>query len=292
MFDRDPYFREKENHLIFKEIVKKLGTVDLYNYLVKFNIVPNSEIIKVLKNSIKHLPRERIKWETLVNTNRSKRYYSPELGDLLDKILVYDHDVRLTAKDAMKHPYFNPVREYYANETFRNEMNKDLEERVRFIVKNENKVKERKKANTVESSYKNTRNSDDISREESNEQQREIVKRTYINKRNNNNTNQVLRKEENNSDNLKKESRVENENIEMKSDSNSTSKQYTSSNDNITDHSTLINYNNAEENNNFDIEYDEYEIPINKEDEDSENALIDSLSEKTKDLLRKKSIRK
>lgn len=31
---------------------------------------------------------------------------SNELFDLLDKVLRYDHQQRLTAKEAMSHPYF------------------------------------------------------------------------------------------------------------------------------------------------------------------------------------------
>ena len=35
---------------------------------------------------------------------------SAEAIDLLDKLLVYDHKKRLTCKEAMQHPYFDPVR--------------------------------------------------------------------------------------------------------------------------------------------------------------------------------------
>lgn len=36
----------------------------------------------------------------------------PQEGlDLLDKLLVYDHDARLTAKQAMQHAFFDPVRD-------------------------------------------------------------------------------------------------------------------------------------------------------------------------------------
>jgi casein kinase II subunit alpha len=34
-----------------------------------------------------------------------------QVMDLLKKMLVYDHEMRLTAKQAMAHPYFDPVRE-------------------------------------------------------------------------------------------------------------------------------------------------------------------------------------
>jgi len=34
-----------------------------------------------------------------------------EAIDFLDKLLQYDHQARLTAREAMNHPYFYPVRE-------------------------------------------------------------------------------------------------------------------------------------------------------------------------------------
>jgi serine/threonine protein kinase len=36
---------------------------------------------------------------------------SPEAIDFLDRLLRYDHQERLTAAEAMAHPYFAPVRE-------------------------------------------------------------------------------------------------------------------------------------------------------------------------------------
>jgi len=37
---------------------------------------------------------------------------NPEALDLLDKMLVYDKNERITCNDAMAHPYFNPIREF------------------------------------------------------------------------------------------------------------------------------------------------------------------------------------
>ena len=36
---------------------------------------------------------------------------TPDALDLLDKMLTYDHSTRINAKDAMAHPYFDPVRD-------------------------------------------------------------------------------------------------------------------------------------------------------------------------------------
>lgn len=47
-------------------------------------------------------------WSRFV-TSDNQRYMSNEAIDLLDKLLVYDHQKRLTAKEAMAHPYFGEL---------------------------------------------------------------------------------------------------------------------------------------------------------------------------------------
>ncbi|KAL1738843.1 hypothetical protein HDZ31DRAFT_69063, partial [Schizophyllum fasciatum] len=43
-------------------------------------------------------------------TSENQRYISNEAIDLLDKLLRYDHQERLTAREAQGQPYFDPVR--------------------------------------------------------------------------------------------------------------------------------------------------------------------------------------
>ncbi|KAJ2084537.1 Casein kinase II subunit alpha, partial [Coemansia sp. S142-1] len=49
-------------------------------------------------------------WSKFV-TIENQRFVSTEAMDFLDRLLRYDHMERLTAKEAMSHPYFDPVRE-------------------------------------------------------------------------------------------------------------------------------------------------------------------------------------
>lgn len=44
-------------------------------------------------------------WNKFINM-ANQRYISEELFDLLDNLLRYDHQERLTAKEAMNHPFF------------------------------------------------------------------------------------------------------------------------------------------------------------------------------------------
>jgi casein kinase II subunit alpha len=48
-------------------------------------------------------------WNKFVTADNN-HFISPEALDLVDKLLRYDHQERLTAKEAMAHPYFDLIR--------------------------------------------------------------------------------------------------------------------------------------------------------------------------------------
>ena len=50
----------------------------------------------------------RKRWERFIHAE-NQHLVSPEALDLLDKLLRYDHAERLTAREAMDHPYFYPI---------------------------------------------------------------------------------------------------------------------------------------------------------------------------------------
>ena len=63
--------------------------------------------------SISHSPfwlcrHSRKRWERFVHSE-NQHLVSPEALDFLDKLLRYDHQSRLTAREAMEHPYFYTV---------------------------------------------------------------------------------------------------------------------------------------------------------------------------------------
>jgi casein kinase II subunit alpha len=49
-------------------------------------------------------------WSKFVNAD-NQHLVTPEAIDFLDKLLRYDHQERITAKEAQKHPFFDPVRD-------------------------------------------------------------------------------------------------------------------------------------------------------------------------------------
>ena len=80
-----------------------MGTDELYVYLLKYGITLDAEFRKVLGR------RKRRPWSKFVS-ERNEHLVSEEAIDLVDKLLKYDHQERLTAKEAMAHSYFDTVR--------------------------------------------------------------------------------------------------------------------------------------------------------------------------------------
>lgn len=67
---------------------------------------------KILSNNFSYPKRPWTKFITPDN----QALCSNEALDLLSKMLVYDHEERITPKDAMLHPYFAELREKIAKE--------------------------------------------------------------------------------------------------------------------------------------------------------------------------------
>ncbi|PIA15889.1 Pkinase-domain-containing protein [Coemansia reversa NRRL 1564] len=104
IFRKEPFFHGQDNYDQLVKIAKVLGTDDLVAYLKKYNIELDDRYHKILGT----YPRKS--WHRFV-TIENQRFVSPEAIDFLDRLLRYDHMERLTAKEAMSHPYFDPVRE-------------------------------------------------------------------------------------------------------------------------------------------------------------------------------------
>ncbi|KAI5474762.1 casein kinase II subunit alpha, partial [Pseudohyphozyma bogoriensis] len=103
IFRKDPLFHGHDNYDQLVKIAKVLGTDGLYAYLDKYDLDLDPEYDTILTS------HTRKPWSKFV-TSENQRYISNEAIDLLDKLLRYDHAERLTAKEAMQHPYFEGVR--------------------------------------------------------------------------------------------------------------------------------------------------------------------------------------
>ena len=99
IFRKEPFFHGHDNYDQLVRIAKVLGTDDLYAYLDKYNIELDPKFNAILS---KH---SRKRWERFVHSE-NQHLVTSEALDFLDKLLRYDHYARLTAVEAMKHPYF------------------------------------------------------------------------------------------------------------------------------------------------------------------------------------------
>ena len=124
IFRKEPFFHGHDNYDQLVKIAKVLGTDELFAYLDKYDIELEPRFDEILgryfpfpfpflffkkKKKKPFFPRyPRKPWGKFV-TQENERYISPEAIDFLDKLLRYDHQERLTPKEAMNHPYFHPV---------------------------------------------------------------------------------------------------------------------------------------------------------------------------------------
>uniref|UniRef100_A0A4W4DPB5 non-specific serine/threonine protein kinase n=1 Tax=Electrophorus electricus TaxID=8005 RepID=A0A4W4DPB5_ELEEL len=99
IFQKEPFFHGQDNYDQLVRIAKVLGTEELFSYLNKYHI----ELDTRFKDLLGQQTRKR--WEHFVQPE-NQHLVSPEALDLLDKLLRYDHQQRLTAQEAMEHPYF------------------------------------------------------------------------------------------------------------------------------------------------------------------------------------------
>eukprot|EP00051_Salpingoeca_urceolata_P008325 m.105110 g.105110 ORF g.105110 m.105110 type:complete len:343 (-) comp15691_c0_seq1:80-1108(-) len=104
IFRKEPFFHGHDNHDQLVKIAKVLGTDALYAYVEKYNITLDPHYDSVLG---RYPAKPWIKFVTPEN----KHLVSPEALEFVDKLLRYDHQTRLTAREAMDHSYFYPVRE-------------------------------------------------------------------------------------------------------------------------------------------------------------------------------------
>lgn len=100
-----PFFRGKDNVDQLYKIAEALGTVDLKKYLNKYHIRANKHFVPLLNKTTQRVP-----WSKWIPSKRKHYVQDGAVVDLLDNVLRYDHQERLTAKECMKHAYFKEVR--------------------------------------------------------------------------------------------------------------------------------------------------------------------------------------
>lgn len=99
IFRKEPFFHGHDNYDQLVRIAKVLGTEELFEYLDKYHIELDPRFNDILGR------HSRKRWERFMHSE-NQHLVSAESLDFLDKLLRYDHFERLTAREAMEHPYF------------------------------------------------------------------------------------------------------------------------------------------------------------------------------------------
>ena len=103
IFRKEPFFHGRDNYDQLVKIARVLGTEELMEYLDKYDLQLDSHFENIM-GQYPAKPLDRF------ITPEVQHLCSDEAIDFLSRLLRYDHQERLTAEEAMIHPYFNPVR--------------------------------------------------------------------------------------------------------------------------------------------------------------------------------------
>lgn len=103
---KDPFFNGTELNETFLRVVEFCGTASLFNYLKRYKIELDKEVISL----ITYEDRKDLR---LYISRDSQEFVTPDALDLLGKLLVFDHTDRILAAEALSHPYFESVRAFY-----------------------------------------------------------------------------------------------------------------------------------------------------------------------------------
>ncbi|CAG9818765.1 unnamed protein product [Phaedon cochleariae] len=103
LFRNEPFFHGMNNYDQLVRIVRVLGTADLHAYLKKYNISIEPKFQAVLGI------HSRKPWQRYVHTEHEYLVDEHAL-ELLENLLKIDHMERITAREALNHKYFSPVK--------------------------------------------------------------------------------------------------------------------------------------------------------------------------------------
>ncbi|KAH3680842.1 hypothetical protein WICPIJ_008097 [Wickerhamomyces pijperi] len=99
VFKKEPFFRGDSNFDQLLKIIKVLGTDELYSYLKKYGLTLSQEYQDVI------VPTKREPWVSFIN-DKNSHLVDNDVIDLIHSLLRYDHQERLTAREAMQHSFF------------------------------------------------------------------------------------------------------------------------------------------------------------------------------------------
>eukprot|EP00190_Bangiopsis_sp_CCMP1999_P005314 CAMPEP_0198728878 /NCGR_PEP_ID=MMETSP1475-20131203/11884_1 /TAXON_ID= ORGANISM="Unidentified sp., Strain CCMP1999" /NCGR_SAMPLE_ID=MMETSP1475 /ASSEMBLY_ACC=CAM_ASM_001111 /LENGTH=327 /DNA_ID=CAMNT_0044491353 /DNA_START=218 /DNA_END=1201 /DNA_ORIENTATION=+ len=104
IFMKEPMFKGRDNEDQLVQIARVLGSEDLFQYMRRYGILLDDEFMLALENHPKR------PWSSFINSANA-HLATTDAVDLLSHMLRYDHQTRYTAREAMRHPFFNSIRQ-------------------------------------------------------------------------------------------------------------------------------------------------------------------------------------
>lgn len=105
LFNRIPFFKGNDDFDMMVKIVSVLGTDKFREYIDKYGIELPPEMEKRINSQ--HFKPKNL--SSFINSSNSALVTEDAL-DLISKCLKYDHQERITADEALMHPFFDSVR--------------------------------------------------------------------------------------------------------------------------------------------------------------------------------------
>lgn len=106
LFRKTPYFRGRENSDIIVKVADFVGYQEISDFLTKYKMQLGQQVLTKISNAQKKT-YEKLKEED------NYGIYTPLAHDLITKMLTIDFEHRITAKDALLHPFFDCVRDRF-----------------------------------------------------------------------------------------------------------------------------------------------------------------------------------
>ena len=104
IFKIETFFKGSDNFDQLFRIIKVLGQESLFKYLSKYGLDLPPEVQSMMRG--REFPK--IPWQSFVN-DKNKHLADDNALDLLESMLKFDKNERITPKQAMQHPYFSSV---------------------------------------------------------------------------------------------------------------------------------------------------------------------------------------
>ena len=103
LFGKSYFFHGKDFPDQLEKIIECLGTNKFNKFIEKYKITLPEFVNKIPNYNGKE-------WREYIDDKTNEKLINDDALDLLDKILKYDPNHRLTAKQAIQHKYFDSVR--------------------------------------------------------------------------------------------------------------------------------------------------------------------------------------